>query len=402
MIYKSGKEVKEIYVGNTPVTSVYIGNQLVWRSYTYFKTNGISVFISLSDAKILKSHGITYSACNVVTLPIVSVSPYMRYIAPMLACSSEVGTISAFPNVFGAKLPKTIVNLFPISVLDISTHTGSIERTAGALFAVHSATIHGGKGDIMRPSHIIVSMQKTPIVAGTGICDRAMYTLNMLNIVRIEQGIGTISALRHGFEAIYNTPILEALGKPNGMRYTLNSVYRVHSINAEGLLDNGFGVFITLYKIAAMYGVAKKYNSHFLSGLTALFDIKSSKAPSSSFECISQSPSTAITEINSCKADIAFSNTEIALITSLSRAFIKLGTSKKAKADYSILTHEHMTLTSSTGMMRNTRHAALGFCSASMTTEVYTEPIQNYLDSTLITDMDELTVTGLDVMEIKI
>lgn len=158
MIYKSGKEIKEIYIGDTPVTAVYIGNKLVWRSYVYFKTTGTAVYIPQSDVDILNSHGITYSFESSVLPFTVYASPYMRHISPMTAANEFFGNAEGLIKVSHSELVEA-------------------DRNAASIHNA-SAVCAKGEGEAPRCAYLSEGMQCVPIVHGYGEAVKPAHVSN--------------------------------------------------------------------------------------------------------------------------------------------------------------------------------------------------------------------------------
>lgn len=117
MIYRSGREVKEIYLGNTPISAVWVGDKLIWRGRVYLET-GAMLALTV-DAWLTLARGLTYGAetegaglAAVGTLygaadgalsaalyaPEVYALPYMRYTAPMVTRPVGAGGYRADPE----------------------------------------------------------------------------------------------------------------------------------------------------------------------------------------------------------------------------------------------------------------------------------------------------------------
>lgn len=117
MIYRSGREVKEIYLGNTPISAVWVGDKLIWRGRVYLES---SAMLALTvDAWLTLARGLTYGAetegaglAAVGTLygaadgalsaglyaPQVYASPYLRYTSPMVTRPVGAGGYRADPE----------------------------------------------------------------------------------------------------------------------------------------------------------------------------------------------------------------------------------------------------------------------------------------------------------------
>lgn len=319
---------------------------------------GAAVIVLTSDALLKLADGVSYSVESVgapavsaaaevlqsdigrgsaIGIAVSAAEPYMRHIAPMLA-----------------RLPVSGIYKVAAGYTEADIYgTGDINIGAG----IHESDGIPAPGGAMRLSPVTFAIPEIHMVPGAGTFDRDLYTADMLSIVTAVPGGGVLTDTGRGYEALISARVLEASGKPDGMQCVLYSVCRANGIGGDGAIGRETGA------------------------LNALGDVKTSKAPSRSFECIFRSP-----------------------IPSLSSAPGTSGASEAYEAAGSILPCEMTVPVPGAGAARNTRHTGMGLCSASMTTEIYTEPepIQSDFDSTVITVMDVLDLTDIDVMEIKI
>ena len=190
MIYKSGKEIKEIYIGDTPVTAVYIGSKLVWRSYVYFETAGTAVQILQSDAELQKSQGITYNPEANVLQYTVYASPYMRHISPMTAANQVAGNAEGQLKVSHSELAEAADSTLSIHNANAVSARGAENSTGRIGSAVHKNSATPSHGGAMPFTVNGSPISEVNITDGEGECPRDMYISESVQCISIARGDG--------------------------------------------------------------------------------------------------------------------------------------------------------------------------------------------------------------------
>ena len=190
MIYKSGKEIKEIYIGDTPVTAVYIGSKLVWRSYVYFETAGTAVQILQSDAELQKSQGITYNPEANVLQYTVYASPSMRHIEPMLAANQAVGNTEGQLTVSRSEVSEAAENAVTVHTVRGDTAKGADTMAEHIGSLTHESSVTPSPGGVMPFTASGSSISEVNITGGEGESPRDMYISESVQCISIAHGDG--------------------------------------------------------------------------------------------------------------------------------------------------------------------------------------------------------------------
>ncbi|MBQ8429080.1 MAG: hypothetical protein IJX30_03175 [Clostridia bacterium] len=188
MICFSGKEVCAVYLGNMPVTAMYIGNSLVWQDCRYFETETTATLALSSECGPLGVAGFTYSAEAPLSLPAAVARPYMRHIAPMLVKNplSAIGWVS--PEIDLTSISEATENGLATIISKPISAQGALGESVPNTFPLSPLNIVPGNGAVSGLAHVPDMIHQTPLTVSTG----------------------AISALRHGLYVIYNIPITDA------------------------------------------------------------------------------------------------------------------------------------------------------------------------------------------------
>ena len=199
MIFKSGKEIKEIYLGGRQIAAVYIGGQLVWRSRSYAES--AAVIVLTSAALLRAADGITYSAEDagmfqvrasakvvqsdagmitaVGTAPVIA-EPYLRIVAPMTGSDVVLPNAEAMPLAAPSEEESVVVAAPPIAEAKIYVYdveeVGSISSVGG----IQKGNAVAADGEVIRPAHV-----STP----AGAADIAIGTVKALRLINVSGGV---------------------------------------------------------------------------------------------------------------------------------------------------------------------------------------------------------------------
>ncbi|MCM1024780.1 MAG: hypothetical protein NC395_12100 [Prevotella sp.] len=397
MIFKSGKEIREVYLGDVPVSEIYIGGYLVWGGRVPME--GAAVIVLTSDALLISADGVSYTVENAglplsevfgsayggkeaenanVGIPTVCAEPYMRHIAPMLAADPTVGIGGADIKARGAEMIKTASEVLPMGVAKSTAGASDNTGTEGIGSGVSVGTMLVLQGDDGRFYGIAAPPDLVKITGGAGAVRRGAYTSAAVQSVPGTAGRGaeTEGAYIHGIPSL--AEIVGGDGELSASRHTGAGVYIVRGANADGSMEKEVGIF-------GSFGCVGMLPAPVLS--------------------LDEPPPLLIPTISDMRiyrAKVAEGKLSESPIYISADTVAEYGEVKEAEVCVADPACEYAELTAGRGAVGNTEHSALGMCMASATTVTEDDPTDAELDGMSIAVTDILSVAVIDAMKVKI
>lgn len=256
MIFKSGKEVKEIYLGSVPVWEIYIGSRLVWGGKAYMK--GAAVIVLRSDALLRLADGITYSAeasglpaahasaevvqsdmgrITAVGVASVIAEPYMRHVAPMTDSDVFSGGADVILFAVPSDAAKTASTALPASDANIYASLAEDIKISPQGGGIHEGNALAAEGAVIRLAHVSTPDEKADITGGSSALLRPINTGGGIHKSKGISAEGEITRTAEAYGAVYRAKGVPGSGEASGTRHSGGAVSAAAVDFADGNTD---------------------------------------------------------------------------------------------------------------------------------------------------------------------
>ncbi len=348
--------IKGIYIGDKS-SKIYIGDKLVWSSTIPEMCEASLLFAPFPIAECTEGGGELHGS-HALGAGTVEASPYLRIIAPGLAVNPFAGGIAneAKPEVVPSDIGRGVSVFILSSGARADTHLGETGK-AISLYAPVSE---------LKP----------------------------------ELSEGEVSTVEHSGMMVFIVPAVSARGEVPTTEHIGGGIHNANLLCADSAEENAKTIFLPfgLMKLSDAEGAIKGVVT-FPPHVAEADPAKATGELYKSLTCRSLTPSA---ELMYLIAGIKEVSTEYMILSAYSAVEMRKGQpSVIGCAEHYGMSAGDAFASYGETASKETSSICMGMCSASMTTEIYTEPTQTDFDTTLIAYMDGLTVSDIDAVAIK-